>query len=154
MTKSRLFFQTSFITDASQGCKYAHENLDITHPVSFSYDNRRSTSQTSVQDTFKDLSWSFSVKMLTANYFLKKAPSKMFGRVFTRSLRLCFRSLFLLGIILNLEFHILAKTMFMGIQKGIQDSNKLLRWSFMAKCEQQIGPKLFKTFCQIYASIY
>ena len=57
--------------------------------------------------------------MLTANYFLKKAPSQMFDRVFTRSLRLCFRSLFLLGIILNLELHILAKTMFMGIQKGI-----------------------------------
>ena len=24
----------------------------------------------------------------------------------------------------------------------------------MEKCEQQIGPKLFKTFCQIYFSIY
>ena len=43
----------------------------------------------------------------------------MFDRILNRSLKLCFHSLFLLGIILNLEFHILAKAMFMGINKSI-----------------------------------
>ena len=78
----------------------------------------------------------------------------MFGRVLIRYLRLYFHYLFVLGIILNLEFPILAKTMFAGIQKGIWDSTKFLWWRFWPKFEQQIGPKFFNTFHEVNFKIY
>ena len=78
----------------------------------------------------------------------------MFGRVLIMYLRLYFHYLFVFGIILNLEFPILAKTMFASIQKGIWDSTKFLGWRFWSKFEQQIGPRIFNTFYKINFKIY
>ena len=60
----------------------------------------------------------------------------MFDGVIVTPLRVYFHSLFMLAIILNLKFHILAKRMFKGIQKRIYDPMKHLGRSFFAKFEQ------------------
>ena len=44
--------------------------------------------------------------------------------ILNASLRVYFHSVFTVGIILNLEFHDLAKSMFTGIQKRIEDPIK------------------------------
>ena len=70
------------------------------------------------------------------NYFHKKAPLKIFERVPNASLRLQFHPLFILGIILSLELYILAKAMFTGIKKHIEDLIKRLRYSLFSRFEE------------------
>ena len=93
-------------------------------------------------ETARHLWWSFTAKMFHHRYLTGCLTS----------LWLCLQSLFILGIILNFEFHILAGTMITGTKRRIQDPIKHLWWYFLrnlSKVEKTV-PKFFKTFFQIY----
>ena len=90
-------------------------------------------------------------KLLNTDIFEKQPHRHRYLAGSLTSLRLCFRSLLILGIILNLAFHISAETMFTIMQLGLYQTSIMRLFLQNLRKFQQIGPKILKHFRKIYS---
>lgn len=85
-------------------------------------------------------------KLLNTDIFEKQPHRHRYLAGSLTSLRLCFHSLLILGIILNLAFHISAETMFTSMQLGLYQTSIMRLFCKIYVNFSKLVPKFSKIF--------